>query len=70
MTGGLLTGGRFDHVGIPVVDLRAATEWWCAALGLSVEYRVEPPGTDLTGVVLRHPEGNLIELLDRPGAPA
>jgi catechol 2,3-dioxygenase-like lactoylglutathione lyase family enzyme len=67
---GELVGAAFDHVGISVSDLPAATDWWCRALGLTVEYRVEPPGTDLTGVMLIHPSGLRVELLHRPGALA
>jgi catechol 2,3-dioxygenase-like lactoylglutathione lyase family enzyme len=63
-----LADAAFDHVGISVSDLAAATGWWCRALHLDVEYRVEPPGTDLTGVVLRHATGFRVELLHRPGS--
>ena len=59
-----------DHVGLSVSDLAAATEWWCRALGLAAEYPVEPPGTDLTGVMLVHPSGYRVELLHRPGSLA
>ena len=55
-----------DHVGLSVSDLAAATEWWCRALGLAAECPVEPPGTDLTGVMLVHPSGYRVELLHRP----
>jgi catechol 2,3-dioxygenase-like lactoylglutathione lyase family enzyme len=55
-----------DHVGISVADLPKATEWWCRALGLAVEHRVQKPGTDLTGVMLLHPSGFRVELLHRP----
>ena len=60
----------FDHVGVSVSDLAAATEWWCRAIALTVEYRVEPPGTDLTGVMLVHASGYRVELLHRPGSLA
>ena len=58
----------FDHVGLSVSDLGVATEWWCRALDLTVEYGVEPPGTDLTGVMLVHSSGYRVELLHRPGS--
>jgi catechol 2,3-dioxygenase-like lactoylglutathione lyase family enzyme len=57
-----------DHVGISVSDLVAASDWWCRAFNLRPEYRVEPPGTDLRGVMLVHSTGFRIELLHRPGA--
>jgi len=63
-----LAAAVFDHVGLSVSDLAAATEWWCRALGLRPEYRVEPPGADLTGVMLVHPSGFRVELLHRPGS--
>jgi catechol 2,3-dioxygenase-like lactoylglutathione lyase family enzyme len=61
---------RWDHIGISVRDLGVARDWWCRALNLELEYRVEPPGTDLRGVMLVHPTGFRIELLHRPGATA
>jgi catechol 2,3-dioxygenase-like lactoylglutathione lyase family enzyme len=60
----------WDHVAISVRDLEAASDWWCRALDLRPEYRFEPPGTDLRGVMLVHPTGFRIELLHRPGATA
>lgn len=60
----------WDHVAISVGDLAAAQDWWCRALDLAPEYHVEPPGTDLCGVMLVHPSGFRIELLHRPGATA
>jgi catechol 2,3-dioxygenase-like lactoylglutathione lyase family enzyme len=65
----MITGqGRFDHVGISVADLEAASRWYCRALGLSVEREFTIPGTDLSGVMLQHASGYRIELLHRPGA--
>jgi catechol 2,3-dioxygenase-like lactoylglutathione lyase family enzyme len=60
--------GRFDHVGISVADLEAATRWYCHAFGLSVEREFSIPGTDLSGVMLLHASGYRIELLHRPSA--
>jgi catechol 2,3-dioxygenase-like lactoylglutathione lyase family enzyme len=60
--------GRFDHVGISVADLEAATRWYCHAFGLSVEREFAIPGTDLSGVMLLHSSGYRIELLHRPSA--
>jgi catechol 2,3-dioxygenase-like lactoylglutathione lyase family enzyme len=60
---------RFDHVGISVPDLAAATDWYRATLGLTVETSFAVAGTDLRGVMLRHPDsGFRIELLHRTGA--
>jgi lactoylglutathione lyase len=49
---------RLDHVGLAARDLDAAAEWYCAAFGYQRELtlRVDPIG----------PEGNLVELLERP----
>ncbi|WP_335976780.1 VOC family protein [Streptomyces sp. CA2R106] len=59
---------RFDHVGVSVPDLAAATAWYCATLGLSAAPPFAVPGTDLSGVMLLHPSGYRIELLHRPSA--
>jgi len=60
---------RFDHVGISVPDLEAATAWYCAALDLTAAPPFAIPGTDLRGVMLLHEEsGFRIELLHRPNA--
>lgn len=57
-----------DHVGISVTDLDGLTSWYCEVLGMSLEYRVCPPGTGLTGVMLHHPSGFRLELLYMVGA--
>jgi catechol 2,3-dioxygenase-like lactoylglutathione lyase family enzyme len=59
---------RFDHVGISVADLEQARAWYCRALGLAVENEFAVTGTDLRGIMLRHPGGYRIELLHRPGS--
>ncbi|MFJ9380725.1 VOC family protein [Streptomyces sp. NPDC101455] len=59
---------RFDHVGISVPDLEAATAWYRAALDLTAAPVFSVPGTDLRGVMLLHDGGFRIELLHRPGA--
>ncbi|MFD4557296.1 VOC family protein [Streptomyces sp. NPDC058469] len=59
---------RFDHVGISVPDLEAATAWYCAALDLTAAPVFSIPGTDLRGVMLLHDSGFRIELLHRPRA--
>jgi catechol 2,3-dioxygenase-like lactoylglutathione lyase family enzyme len=59
---------RFDHVGVSVPDLEAATAWYCAALGLTAAPVFSVPDTDLRGVMLLHDSGYRIELLHRPSA--
>ncbi|MGW6007446.1 VOC family protein [Streptomyces sp. NPDC055210] len=59
---------RFDHVGISVPDLEAATAWYCDALDLTAAPVFAIPGTDLRGVMLLHAGGYRIELLHRPSA--
>jgi catechol 2,3-dioxygenase-like lactoylglutathione lyase family enzyme len=59
---------RFDHVGISVPDLAAATEWYCTVLHLTAAPAFAVTGTDLRGVMLQHESGYRIELLHRPGA--
>ncbi|MBT2225741.1 VOC family protein [Nonomuraea sp. NEAU-A123] len=59
---------RFDHVGISVPDLEAATEWYCDTLDLTPAPAFAVAGTDLRGVMLLHESGYRIELLHRPGA--
>jgi catechol 2,3-dioxygenase-like lactoylglutathione lyase family enzyme len=59
----------FDHVGLAVPDLEAATTWYCGTLGLTAAPAFAVPGTDLRGVMLLHePSGYRIELLHRPDA--
>lgn len=59
---------RFDHVGISVPDLEAATAWYCATLDLTPAPGFAVGGTDLCGVMLLHASGYRIELLHRPSA--
>ena len=59
---------RFDHVGLNVGDLPALTDWYCAALRLAVEFEFSLDEVDLTGVMLRSPDGWRLELLTRPGS--
>ncbi|HTX25439.1 MAG TPA: VOC family protein [Streptosporangiaceae bacterium] len=59
---------RFDHVGISVANLEQARDWYCRAFELSVENQFAVTGTDLRGIMLRHPSGYRIELLHRPGS--
>jgi catechol 2,3-dioxygenase-like lactoylglutathione lyase family enzyme len=67
---GVLMDVDFDHVGLSVPDLAAATAWYCETLDLTTEHAFAVPGTDLRGAMLRHPGGFRIELLHRPGAHA
>jgi catechol 2,3-dioxygenase-like lactoylglutathione lyase family enzyme len=59
---------RFDHVGITVADLDAATAWYRAAFGLEEEFSFELAQHELRGVVLRGAAGYRIELLERSGS--
>ncbi len=65
-TSGTLTA-TMHHVGITVVDLDAACDWYVSAFDMAVEFAfgVEPIG--LRGVVLRAPSGFGIELISRVG---
>ena len=63
-----LADSRFDHVGLSVPDLEAGQEWYRRALGLEPATPFAVAGTDLRGVMLRHPSGYRIELLHRPAA--
>jgi catechol 2,3-dioxygenase-like lactoylglutathione lyase family enzyme len=59
---------RFDHVGINVGDLAAATEWYCAAFDLTVELELAVEVFDLRIAMLKSPHGFRVELLARPGS--
>lgn len=62
---------RFDHVGINVRDLPAATAWYREVLGLRTVFEFTLAGPGLSAVVLEHPEhGYRIELLARAGSAA
>ncbi|WNM25637.1 VOC family protein [Demequina capsici] len=60
--------GRLDHVGLNVADLAAASAWYVAALGYSVELELRIAPIDLDIVMLLHPDGTRLELLHRPGS--
>jgi lactoylglutathione lyase len=60
--------GTFDHVGISVADLREASDWYCAALGLAREFEFEVRHAGLRGAMLLSPGGYRIELLERGGS--
>jgi catechol 2,3-dioxygenase-like lactoylglutathione lyase family enzyme len=59
---------RADHVGVNVVDLDAAADWYCTAFGLRAELRlrVEPIELDIA-MLVNDEDGFRIELLHRPG---
>jgi catechol 2,3-dioxygenase-like lactoylglutathione lyase family enzyme len=59
---------RFDHVGISVPDLEAATAWYRETLYLTPSPGFAVPGTDLRGIMLMHESGYRIELLHRASA--
>jgi catechol 2,3-dioxygenase-like lactoylglutathione lyase family enzyme len=56
----------FDHVGISVRDLASAAQFYAEALGLREEFRFAVEEDGLSAVVLRHPDGFGLELLQRP----
>ncbi|MFD0687617.1 VOC family protein [Actinomadura fibrosa] len=59
---------RFDHVGVNVRDLPAATAWYTAAFGLRPVFEFTLDGPRLSGIVLESSHGYRIELLARPGS--
>jgi catechol 2,3-dioxygenase-like lactoylglutathione lyase family enzyme len=61
---------RFDHVGVNVRDLTAATAWYSEAFGLRTVFTFTLEGPGLSAVVLESPHGYRIELLARPGSTA
>lgn len=67
-TSAIRTARRFDHVGINVADLDGTGAWYERAFGLTVESRFTVPDVDLRGMMLLHPSGCRIELLERPGS--
>jgi lactoylglutathione lyase len=58
----------FDHVGISVADLGAATDWYCRALDLEPEFRFELSHIALRGVMLLGRTGYRVELIERAGS--
>jgi catechol 2,3-dioxygenase-like lactoylglutathione lyase family enzyme len=62
---------RFDHVGVNVKDLTAATAWYSRAFGLRTYFAFTLEGPGLSAVVLENIEhGWRIELLSRTGSSA
>ena len=66
---------RFDHVGLNVADLPAATSWYTAALSLEVEFEFCLEQFDFSGVMLRSTHEDparvyRVELLHRAGNTA
>lgn len=59
---------HFDHVGIGVPSIEAASDWYQQALGMRQESVFSVPGADLRGAMLVHPQGFRIELLERAGS--
>ena len=54
-----------DHVGLKVHDLPAMTEWYTAALGLTVVFEFALDDVAVRGVMLRSPAGFRLKLLCR-----
>lgn len=60
-----MADARFDHVGLAVRDLAAATEWYCRVFALAVEVSFELTEIGLDIAMLRGPAGHRLELLHR-----
>lgn len=56
-------GRGAHHVGLSVADLEAMIAWYERALGFAVEVRFEIPGGEISGAMLRRPDGTGLELL-------
>jgi lactoylglutathione lyase len=61
---------EFDHVGLSVADLEAATDFYGRAFDFEPEFRFELGRDDVRGSMLLHPSGMRLELFERPGAVA
>jgi glyoxylase I family protein len=60
---------RTDHVGLNVADLQAAQEWYCRALGFTVDFTTRIDAIELDIVMLIHGQhGDRLELLHRGGS--
>jgi catechol 2,3-dioxygenase-like lactoylglutathione lyase family enzyme len=59
---------RWDHVGLNVADLDAASAWYGQVLGLRTEREFAVPGTGLRGCMLMHSSGYRLELIERSGS--
>ena len=57
----VITGAH--HVGLSVADLPAMIEWYRDALGFELEVQFEIPGGEISGAMLRRPDGTGLELL-------
>jgi glyoxylase I family protein len=60
----------FDHVGLSVAALEAATGFYGRAFGFTQELTFALGRDDIRGVMLLHPCGARLELFERPGAAA
>ena len=59
---------RVDHIGLNVADLGAAVSWYCAAFGLTEEFRFAFADVGLEGVMLISAAGDRLELITRAGS--
>ena len=57
----MITGAH--HVGLSVADLPAMIAWYRDALGFELEVQFEIPGGEISGAMLRRPDGTGLELL-------
>lgn len=60
----------FDHVGLSVRDLDAATTFYAAAFDYAPEFPFRLEAIDTRGIMLVHPSGHRLELFERPDAVA
>jgi catechol 2,3-dioxygenase-like lactoylglutathione lyase family enzyme len=56
------------HVGLSVAHLDAMIAWYGEALGFAEEVRFEIPSAQISGAMLRRPDGTGLELLHHPDA--
>jgi catechol 2,3-dioxygenase-like lactoylglutathione lyase family enzyme len=64
----VITGAH--HVGLSVADLPAMIAWYRDALGFELEIQFEIPGGEISGAMLRRPDGTGLELLHHVASSA
>jgi glyoxylase I family protein len=55
----------FDHVGLSVASLDAASKFYSSAFGFEAEFSFALPG-EIRGLMMRHPAGFRLELFEHP----
>ena len=58
----------FDHVGLTVADLDAASAFFAAAFSFTAEFPFTLDPHPVRGVMLRHPSGFRLELFEHAGS--